>query len=393
MSDRSWTVEVDGVDHTVVVDCDPQTRRAGIRVDGRMPVKPMAADEHERELSINGVPYVLRRKDGDEFELDIAPEAFLNQTKSRSSSGAAKGAPPPQKSKKIWIAYVVAGLFALGLVRYGLRSFQYTHVPWQPYSDSEGGFSAKFPGSPTEKQSTENFNGDLWTVHSRFATFKDHFYAVQYLDLKIVVVDANSESILNRFLDGWAQTLGGTIETREKSSLARNPAIRFTMAVPKGSGPEGYKLPVKAHLRGMAAVRGSRLYLTWTLTTEAESTFADVHQFIDAFAVPPPGAPATFDSIAAEKPVEPVRAAITQPVATTKQPDPDEPRLKSIAPTGPAPLVFLEPTFTMYHVAGCPKVAPGMQQVAVDQRPPDYAPDDCVPEKLRTWPIRFRRAS
>lgn len=389
MSDRSWTVEVGGVHHTVIVDCDPQTRRAAIRVDGRMPARPMAADEDERELSIAGVPYVLRRKDGDQFELDIAPEAFLNQTKSRSSSGAAKAA-PPQKSKMIWIAYVVAGLFALGLVRYGLRSFQYTHVPWQPYSDSGGSFTAKFPGSPTEKQSTENINGDLWTVHSRFATFKDHFYAVEYLDMKIVVVDANSESVMNRFLDGWAQTLGGKIEAREKSSLARNPAIRFSMAMPKGSGPEGYKLPVEARLRGVAAVRGSRLYLTWTLTTEVESSFADVHQFLDAFAVPPPDAPATFDSIDVEKPV--VRAATTQP-ATTTQPDPAEPRLKSIAPTEPAPLVFLEPAFTMYHVAGCPRVAPGMQQVPVDQRPPDYAPDDCVPEKLRTWPIRFRRAS
>lgn len=392
MSDRSWTVEVGGVDHTVIVDCDPQTRRASIRVDGRMPARPMAADEYERELSIDGVPYVLRRKDGDEFELDIAPEAFLNQTKSRSSSRAAKSAPPPRKSKMIWIAYVVAGLFALGLVRYGLRSFQYTHVPWQPYSDSDGGFTAKFPGSPTEKQSTENINGDLWTVHSRFATFKDHFYAVQFLDMKIVVVEANSESIMNRFLDGWAETLGGKIETREKSSLARNPSIRFTMAIPRGAGPEEHKLPVKAHLRGVAAVRGSRLYLTWTLTTEAESTFADVHQFLDAFAVPPPGAPATFDSIADEKPVEPVPAS-TQPVATTTRPDPDAPRLRSTVPAEPAPLVYLEPAFTMYHVAGCPKVAPGLQQVAVDQRPHDYTPHDCVPEKLRTWPIRFRRAS
>lgn len=399
MSDRSWTVEVGGVYHAVIVDCDPQTRRAGIRVDGRMAAKPLAADEQERELTINGVPYVLRRKDGDEFELDIAPEAFLNKRTSgeRTSrplnSARADATSAPLKSRKIWIAYVVAGLFALGLVRYGLRSFQYTHVPWQPYSDSDGSFTAKFPGAPAEKESTQNINGDLWTFHSRTATFKDHFYAVQYVDMKIVVVDANSESIMNRFLDGWAKGIGGKIETRDKSSLARNPAIRFTMTIPKGSGPDGDKLPVNARMRGVAAVRGSRLFLTWTLTTEVESAFADVHEFLDAFNVPPPGAPATFDSIAVEKPAEPVRAAMTQPAATTTQPDPSEPRLKSIAPAEPAPIVYLEPAFTMYHVAGCPKVTQGMQQVPVDQRPRDYAPDACVPEKLRTWPIRYRRAS
>jgi len=383
MSDRTWTVEVGGVSHTVVVDVDPQTKRAGVRVDGRMAAKPLAADEDERELKIDGAPYLLRRVK-DDFELDIAPDAFLNQR---------TAAPPPPKSRKLWIAYVGAALFVLGLIRVGMHGFQYMRVPWQPYSESDGSFNAKFPAKPDEKETTQNINGDLWTVHSRYATFKDHFYAVEYLDLKIVVVDANSESVMNRFLDGWAHALGGSIASREKSSLGRNPAIRFEIALPKGAGAEEHKLPVNARVRGVETVRGTRLYLTWTMTAEADSATADVRQFLDAFNIPPPGAPASFESAVADRHAEPVQSAAVPPAATSTQPDPNQPRLGMTAPAEPAPIVYLEPAFVMYHVAGCPKVTPNMQQVPVDLRPNGFTPHDCVPQKLRTWPIRYRRKS
>src|ERR1041385_7330932 len=239
MNSRTWSVEVGGIDHVVVVESDPETKRAGVRVDGRLAAKPLSATEDERELTIGGAPYILRRVK-DDFELDLSPEAFTTRR-----SGARSAAPPPEKSRsKTWIAYVVGALIALGLIRYGARSFQYMRVPWQPYSEADGSFTAKFPEKPREKEDTKNIVGDLWTVRSRFASYKDHFYAVEYLDLKIVVLESNAESITNRFRDGWAGTLGGKVVTRDKTSHARNPAMNFVIELPKGAGLGDIKLPV-----------------------------------------------------------------------------------------------------------------------------------------------------
>ena len=87
MSEQTWTVDVDGRKHTVTVDHDWQSRRATIRVDGRMAVKPMSGEESERAVPVGSTPYVIRRLENDTFDLDIPPEVFLD----RAASGAPLG--------------------------------------------------------------------------------------------------------------------------------------------------------------------------------------------------------------------------------------------------------------------------------------------------------------
>ncbi len=98
MSPNRWTVDVEGGQHTVAVEVDSQSRRAAIRVDGRMASKPMTADETEREIQVGSVRYVVRRHENDKFELDIPPEVFLNRATSGGLPGQRRpGVKPPPK--------------------------------------------------------------------------------------------------------------------------------------------------------------------------------------------------------------------------------------------------------------------------------------------------------
>lgn len=54
------------------------------------------------------------------------------------------------------------------------------------------------------------------------------------------------------------------------------------------------------------------------------------------------------------------------------------------------PQIYLEPEWSMYHVAGCKAVKPGMRQVPIEQRPISYQPHMCVPEELKTWTRKLR---
>ncbi|HSP34508.1 MAG TPA: hypothetical protein VLU46_09355 [Thermoanaerobaculia bacterium] len=386
---RNWTVEVDGQKHSIAVDCDPQSHRASIRVDGRMAAKPMSAEESERDVQIGSTRYTIRRLPNDEFDLDIAPEVFLNRMTAGATAGprTRPGAPPKQTSHVMrWIGAVVLALLAIGLVRYGARGFQYMRVPWQPYAERDGSFKAKFPSAPEETEQTQNINGDLWNVRSRYAHFKDHFYAVQYLDLKMVVVEANAEPVMHRFIEGWAAAVGGKVATAEKTSMTRNQAVAFKIALPAGAGDEKFKLPVPAVIRGRAAIRGDRLFLAWTLTAAADPFATDLRQFMEAFEIAPPPPPVTLEAVLkqprGDQPAS-VQASVVAPEAPKKVVAASA--ADNAARLAAEPQIYLEATFSMYHVDGCKAVNPSMQRVAREQLPRGYAPHICVPPEVRDW--------
>jgi len=118
--------------------------------------------------------------------------------------------------------------------------------------------------------------------------YKDHFYAVQHVDLRLVVTDSQSLRILNNFFTRWSEALGAKVETSEETTLARNPAMTFVATVPAGTGDESYRLPVDATMRGIVVLRDTRLFLVWTLASSRDPVSRDLKEFTDAFEVSPP---------------------------------------------------------------------------------------------------------
>ena len=385
MSTKTWTVDVDGLKYAITVDEDAQSGRAAIRVNGRLAAKPMSAEEDEREIPVGSAHYVVRRRGNGEFDLDIPPEVFLRRA---TKSGVRPEAEKPKSNVGKWVGAVVVALIVIGLLRYGRYGWQYMRVPWKPFASPDGTFKAKFPEDPKQSEQSHNINGDIWTVKSFTADYKNHGYAVQHIDLRVVVVEANAQSIMDRFFSGWVQALGGNVESRENTSIAQNPAIRFSIALPAGSGPADDKLPVPARMRGFLVLRGNRLFFVWGVSALADPFTKDIHQFTDA-----------FETTAAERPAQliidrtpaPAAAAAPPPVTQTEpaQEDPQAAEARKQAEVAARraaePQIYLEKAWKMYHVAGCPAVTPQMERVAVEQLPPGYAPHVCVPEAVRNW--------
>jgi hypothetical protein len=386
MSARTWTVDVDGVEHTILVDFDPKSRRAPIRVDGKLTAKPMAADDTEREIRIGDVRYIVRRLENDDFTLDISPEVFLNKATKRRVSESTRGRP----GIGVWIGVVVALVIVAALVRFGMRGLQYMRVPWQPYASADGAFKAKFPATPSERQETQNINGDLWTFHSLQSDYKNHFFAVEYADLKLVVVEANAQAWLDRFLSGMATSVGGSVVSREKTSRARNPAVEFEVMVPASTEIGGQKLPVAARVRGLMVIRGNRMFVATTVAAAADPFSRDQREFIEAFEIAPPPPPPSSQVVEQQR----SKADLAPPGRTLADVEKEaraeeEAAARRAAETAARraaqPQIYLEAGMNMYHVAGCPAVTSQTKKVSMEERPPAYVAHLCVPEELQTW--------
>lgn len=384
MSAQTWTVDVQGKKHFISVEQDPKSGRATIRVDGRISVAPMGADEDEREVPAGSIRYVIRRHEGGKFDLDVPPEVFLN----RMTAGSARDRNKGKSGIGKWIGIVVLVVVVLGLLRFGKVGLQYMRVNWQPYSAPDGSFKAKFPIQPSSSVESQNINGDMWTVNSLTAEYKSHGYAVQYVDLKIVVVESNTEKIMNEFFDGWMGAMRATVATKEKTSLARNPAISFVATIPAGVGSADAKLKIPAQMRGLVVLRDRRLFLVWTIAALGDPFSGDLRQFLDGFEITvPPERPAQLIAAAAQPEPEQQATKAEPPPADTRAEEAAEAqrREETAKRRAAEPQIYLEKEWKMYHVAGCGSVTPSMERVAIEQKPRDYQPHVCVPEDVRTW--------
>lgn len=291
MSSQSWTVNVDHKPHEIRVDYDWQLGKATIRVDGRIAVKPLGSGETEREVPVDSAMYVIKRLEDDTFDLDLLP-GVLPRSTATGVKRPTMAQPKPERSGGLRIGMILGGIVVLVIVaafiRVGRQGFQYMRVPWKSYSAPDNTFKAKFPEQPEEQTQSRNINGDIWNVVSLTSHYKDHFYAVQYVDLHMVVIDANQRPVMERFFNGWMKAFGATIVNTEDASLARNPTIEFVARIPAGAGEGDVKLPVPALMRGVEVLRDKRLFLVWTLAAEKDPFSTDLREFKTSFDVPPP---------------------------------------------------------------------------------------------------------
>ncbi len=92
-----WDVEVDGQDYVVSVERGESGKDA-IRVNGRVAAKPMGPDEPARTINVGGWPYVLRRVNADQYDLQVgegeapkSPAALARDIHARDSAVTAMG--------------------------------------------------------------------------------------------------------------------------------------------------------------------------------------------------------------------------------------------------------------------------------------------------------------
>ena len=316
MSATTWSVDVDGARHTISIERDAQTRRSMIRVDGRMAAKPMADEEEEREVAVGSMRYVVRRTGENQFELDVPPEMFLNRAAAKSRPGAAaEHSSGLGKTIGLGVGALVVVLIVLGLLRTGREGLAYMNVPWQPYEAEDGTFKVLFAGDPTAETETINIDGDLWNVVFLHTRHRNHIYAVEYVDAKMVITERNAPAILERFLTALMSE--GKLERKETTSLARNPAISFTAWLPKGAGEGKDRLETNARQRGIIVLRDNRILVAWTLAAERDPITADQEKFLASFEIPPPSdRPRSLADIYAAQPAETapvVQAAVAPP--------------------------------------------------------------------------------
>lgn len=295
MSTQSWTVAVDGLQHHITVDCDEQTGKTAIRVDGRMATKPLSPGEDERELLLGGTLYLLTRQ-GSDFDLDIAPPDRLPSVPRTTMSGRIPTSPgrntlsgrtpvPPTESGGWSIGKIVGALIVLiivgGLLKVGRHNFSYMNVPWKPYTPSDASFKVLFPDKPTEENYSRNINGELWTGITLLSKYKNHAYAVEYIDLRMVITEDNAQKVLERFFEGVIGK-GEKVLLKESISVGRNPAINFVSHIAKNED-----LPVDAIQRGVLVLRKKRLFIVWAASPATEKVTYDIREFLDSFQLEP----------------------------------------------------------------------------------------------------------
>jgi hypothetical protein len=296
MSATTWTVDVDGVVHTISVEVNPEARRAMIRVDGRPAAKPLSDEETERQIAVGTKQYLLRRIGDDTFDLDIAPATFLNPahpaTAARPRARTQSQPMPPQRSvlgKILKIAGgVIAVLFVIGLLRIGSQGLAYKNVPWQPYRADDGSFKVNLAGEPQESSEERNIGGEIWKVVTLKSKYRNHFYLVDYVDVHRVVTEANQPELLQQFFSAVMGALTAKNIEQEKTTMARNPAIRFVAHLPKGLGEGEEKLNVDARMKGEIVMRDNRIILAYSLAAESDPISWDRDKFIESFEVQPP---------------------------------------------------------------------------------------------------------
>lgn len=274
MSVHTWNVVVGGKSHQITAERDAQSGRVAVRVNGRMAARPMSATDEECTVQVDGARYILRRLPDDELDLDTAPPDFPPGT----HPGARAAAEEPKSPIKKALFGVVVFLIVSAFVRSGWRGFEYMQIDWKPYAAPDASFRVNFPNEPEKASETSNINGDIWKFTSLGTKYKEHQYVVEYGDLHMVVTRQDAPKVLARFFDAWQNEYQATVVTREETSIAASPAIRFVSKLPKQD-----ELLVDAYQHGVAVIHNKRLYLAWAVKAQSDPVNYDIEKFLDSF--------------------------------------------------------------------------------------------------------------
>jgi hypothetical protein len=276
-SPKSWSVDVDGVERRITVETDAESGRTQIRVDGRMAARPMAANETERTFAIGSHPYVLRRNDTGELELDfdeplpaVTPPAYKKNAPVEKPTSHLKG--------KVIGAIVV--LVLIPVVRWTSDAIRYLRVPWKVYDSPDHRFRVSFPTEPEQSTDSIDANGSTLRTMKYQSHYHHHFYVVEFIEFPFIIPREKEGELIEGALDGMVKHEQSTIVQRGWSRVARRDAMHFIMQMPKNRDWSG------GTARGFIARSGQRLYILYAYVPRSESTGFDIGEYLRSFDLP-----------------------------------------------------------------------------------------------------------
>ena len=124
MSSQVVTVAIPGTRKELVLETDPATGRTAGRVDGRAVMRPLAANEDEREFTVGSLQYVLRRMDDGGFDVDITLSTLGAPRDPIAAYNLEASFPPKETKSRFAVSSVVVGLVLLLGWRVASRSLR-----------------------------------------------------------------------------------------------------------------------------------------------------------------------------------------------------------------------------------------------------------------------------
>jgi hypothetical protein len=272
-------LDVDGRPHQVTVQLHPETRKAAVRVDGRMALPPFPADGRPRPFTLAGREAGVSVEADGSFRLGIGgPSAAAHALPS-----AAPARTSTDSGQRNLVIGVVAMMAAMALPAVLRQARQHKprspSISWQTYSTGPGRYVAEFPGPYVESQKDNPLPGGGtehdFLVEANLGEKGD--YAVLYVDLPEGTRATHKEmmqvtSLIQARVHGVPQT-STTLDPRGWGIV---PCVESTASLPNGG-----KLIVRAWMDR------SRQYTA--LAAYSADGEADARRFIDS--VQPLGGP------------------------------------------------------------------------------------------------------
>jgi hypothetical protein len=275
---RSWTVDVDGSERRVLAETDPESGRTQIRVDGRMAARPLGPQESERQFAIGSVPYVLRRDEAGELELDIDPDAPPPPV----APPAYKLPPPKEKppNVKLKVLGVIITLLLIPAVRWTVDVVRYMRVPWKVYDPLDHQFRVSFPAEPEQTNDTLTSGYTTLKTVKLASRYHNHLYVLEWVEFPAPIPREKEGELIQGALEGMVKGEQAKLVQNAWSTVARHDAMHFIMQMPKNKDWSG------GTARGHLVRSGRRLYIQYAYVPRRESLAFDVGEYLRSLDLP-----------------------------------------------------------------------------------------------------------
>jgi hypothetical protein len=246
--------------------------------------RPLAPDEEERELTIGGQRFILRRLPKGELDVDYAPPDFSsNEAPVWKGTRPGRALPTP-KPKGVPIGRIVFGILATlvigGVFRYARSAVTYLRVPWESYTHDRGQFRVKFAGKPERSSKSVDTGGSTGTAVKLVSRYHDHAYLLEYVDLPGVVPLEKEAPLLLAIMKSIVKNEHATVLKHGWGHVSGHDALEFVAQFPQSKDWS------QGTARGHLIVHKNRVYAVYAYTPQGESLAFDTGEYLRSLELP-----------------------------------------------------------------------------------------------------------
>jgi hypothetical protein len=278
-SPKTWTVDVDGAEHKILVETDAETGKTQIRVDGRAAARPLGPQESARQFSIGSTYYVLRRDEGGELELDLDPDPPAETVAAPAYKLPPPVEKPPSRIKGKIIGVVIA-LLIIPATRWTIDVVRYMRVPWKIYDPADHQFRISFPTEPEETRDSITAGYNTLRSVKLQSRYHNHLYVLEWIELPQIIPREAEAELISGALDGIVKGEQAKLVQNGWSRVARRDAMHFIMQMPKNQDWSG------GTARGHLVRSGRRIYIQYAYVPRRESLAFDVGEYLRSLDLP-----------------------------------------------------------------------------------------------------------